>query len=106
MVLEYHKKRGTRGFKDEIVADFLVKFPGSKIPSKNAIHKMWEKQIRLGTVNNCNSKQSPGDSFCGRTRTVRTEETVQEVKEKMDRDSLKVMGDVNYSLVNTARRNV
>ena len=90
LVMEYHKRKGTRNFKEELVNDFLVKFPGARSPSKNMIKKMWEKQMKLGTVLNCNSKTSPGESCSGRPRTSRTLENMVQVKAVLDRDAPKV----------------
>ena len=43
LVLEYHKRRGTRNFKNQLVQDFVEKFPDTRVPSKNVMKKMWEK---------------------------------------------------------------
>ena len=67
--------------------------------------KIWEKQMKLGTVNNCCSKVSPGDSYSGRPKSARSNENVERVRATMDRDALKVLGDQNTSPVNSARRN-
>ena len=66
---------------------------------------MWKKQVTKGTVNNCNSKTSPGETHSGRPRTQRTEEKKVTVKAIMDRDSTKEIGDSTESPVNSARRN-
>ena len=90
LVLEYHRRRGTRNFKHQLIQDFLVKFPGTRAPSKNTITYMWEKQMELGTVLNCNSKTSPGDTHSGRTRLTRTPSNMARVKAVLDRDAPKV----------------
>ena len=66
LVLEHHKRRGTRNCHTLLVRDYLAMFPGSRTPSKQAVRNMWRKQNELGTVNNCNSKVSPGDSHSHR----------------------------------------
>ena len=91
LVMEYHKRRGIKGFKTQLVLDFTTRFPGVRVPGKNAIKEMWEKQIRLGTVLNCNSKSSPGDTHSGRFRTTRTPANMARVKAVMDRDAPKVI---------------
>ena len=107
LVLEYHKKRdrGRQGFFDEILVDFQQKFPTSRIPSKRAIIKMHKKQMEKGTVPNTNSKSSPGASHSGRRKTARSPQNVAAVKNVMDRDSAKVLGDPTVSPVSSARRN-
>ena len=90
LAFEYHKRKGTRGFKDQIIADFQIQFPGARVPGKNHIVKIWRKQMENGTVNNCNSKTSPGDSYSGRPRTARTPANTVLVKNVMDRDAVKV----------------
>ena len=65
-----------------------------------------KKQNQLGTVNNCNSKHSPGNSHSGRRLTVRTPPVQAEVRRVMDRDAPKRRGDPNVSPVNSARRNI
>ena len=90
LAFEYHKRRGGRGFKPELLADYQAKFPGSRLPSTNQIKNIWEKQMEKGTVLNCNSKSSPGDTYSGRRRSVRTPANTVLVKGVMDRDSVKV----------------
>ena len=88
LVFEYNKRKGTRNFKDEILTQFEAKFPGVRRPGTNQMAYVWRKQMEKGTVNNCNSKSSPGDTYSGRTRTVRTPALL--VKGVMDRDAVKV----------------
>ena len=106
LVLEHHKRRGTRNCHTLLVRDYLAMFPGSRTPSKQAVRNMWRKQNELGTVNNCNSKVSPGDSHSGKQRTIRTPPIQQAVKRVMDRDAPKRRDDPNVSPVSSARRNV
>ena len=105
LAMEYHKKKGTRGFKDELIQDFLTKFPNARRPSTNHLQNIWSKQIMKGTVLNCNSKSSPGITHSGRRRTVRTDPNKRRVKQVMDRDAVKQLGDGNHSPVSTSRRN-
>ena len=93
LCFEYHKRKGTQNFHPQLLADFQRKFPGARIPGKNIIIKIWKKQMTKGTVNNCNSKTSPGDSHSGRPRTVRTPAISANVKAVMDRDAVKVIID-------------
>ena len=46
--------------------------------------------MRLGTVLNCNSKSSRGDTESGRPRTSRTPANIGRVKAVMDRDAPEV----------------
>ena len=106
LAFEYHRLRGTRDFKPEILRTFQLKFPGVRAPNKNQMKRIWEKQMRTGTVNNNNSKSSPGLTHSGRPRTVRTPANKAAVKAVMDRDATKEMGDNTRSPVSSARRNV
>ena len=90
LAFEYHKYRGTRNFKAGMLAEFQARFPGARMPGPNTILKIWSKQMEKGTINNCNSKSSPGDSYSGRPRTARTPANQVLVKGVMDRDAVKV----------------
>ena len=70
------------------------------------MRRIWKKQIENGTVNNCNSKASPGDTYSGRPRTQRTAENIGDVKNVMDRDASKRIGDDTVSPINSSRRNI
>ena len=87
LAFEYHKRMGTNNFKADIEREFLQKFPGIRLPVVNQMRRIWKKQIENGTVNNCNSKASPGDTYSGRPRTQRTAENIGDVKNVMDRDA-------------------
>ena len=102
---EYHKLKGTKNFKPKILRHFQLKFPTTRVPGKNQMKRIWEKQMLKGTVNNCNSQASPGPTHSGRTRTARTPPTVAAVKGVLDRDSTKEIGDDTVSPVSSARRN-
>ena len=52
---EYHKRKGNRNFKDQLVQDLINRFPGMRRPSKILC-----KQMRTGTILNSNSKSSLG----------------------------------------------
>lgn len=106
LVMEYHRRRGTRDFKQQLVQDFQGRFPGTRAPGKNMIVKMWEKQMANGTVHNLNSATSPGGSHSGRPRTTRTQQNKDAVKAVMDRDAGKEIGDGNASPVSSGRKNV
>ena len=106
LAFEYHRLRETRDFKAEILRGFQLKFPGLRAPSKNTMKRIWEKQMATGTVNNNNSKSSPGLTHSGRPRTVRTPPNNAAVKTVMDRDATKEIGDATRSPVSSARRNV
>ena len=105
LALEYHKNKGKKCFKEQVLDAFVAKFPGVRRPSKNQMRNVWQKQIKNGTVNNCNSKSSPGETYSGRPKTARSPPNIQAVKDKCDRDAQKVMGDPNVSPVSSARRN-
>ena len=98
LVLEYHKRRGTKGFKPQLVLDFLVRFPRARAPGKNTIKRLWEKQTEKGTILNCNSMTSPGETHSGRPRTSRTPTNMARVKTVMDRDApkVKIMLNINF----------
>ena len=106
ILLEYAKRRGGRNFFQGIMADFQLKFPGVRIPDKKTVRNLYNKQVKNGTVNNCNSKSSPGDSHSGRPRSGRSPQNIADVKVVMDRDATKRLGDATVSPVSSARRNV
>ena len=106
LAFEYHKRKGTMEFKDGIARDFLARFPGARQPGKDQMRRIWLKQMQKGTVNNCNSKTSPGDTHSGRPRTQRTDQNKTAVKTVLNRDAQKRLGDNTVSPVNSARRNV
>ena len=105
LLLEYHKQKGTRNFKANIVNEFMIKFPNARRPGKNYLTKVFKKQIDHGTVLNLNSKASPGPSHSGRSRSRRNQATMNQVKAVMDRDAAKQIGQRNVSPVSSARRN-
>ena len=106
LAFEYHKYRGTRGFVQRIFTAFQLRFPGTRVPGQHQMRLIWEKQMGKGTVNNCNSKASPGPTYSGRPRTARTPANAVAVKAVMDRDAAKEMGDATVSPVSTSRINV
>ena len=63
LCLEYHKRKGHRDFLPGLLEEFSVKFPEARIPAHSTVRKIYSKQMRNGTVVNCNSKSSPGDSI-------------------------------------------
>ena len=71
----------------------------------SSVHRLYRKLKDKGTINNLNSAASPGQTHSGRPRTSRTPPKCQEVKNVMDRDSTKELGDPNVSPVSSARRN-
>ena len=101
-----HSKRGKRNCHPVLMRKFLAKFPGARRPGKDTVKKIWRKQMNFCTVNNVNSKSSPGDSHSGRHRTVRTPPIQQAVKAVMDRDAPKKRDDATVSPVSSARRNI
>ena len=105
LALEFHKRRGTRDFLPELLADFSAQFPGARVPSLNAIRKIHEKFILLGTINNVNSKNSPGASHSGRPKTSTSDQNKQRVKAVLDRDRVKEIGDNAVSPISSCRRN-
>ena len=92
-------RRNTRFL--NIRRDFTVKFPQSRVPSKQAVRDIVKKFDTSSTVHNLNSKKSPGNTYSGRPRTVLTNATIMAVSRK--RDKLKVMDDPS---VNTCRSNI
>ena len=105
LTLEFYKRRGCKNFFPGLLTDFQNKFPGARQPAKSTVRRLCNKQLSLGTVNNCNSKASPGPTHSGRHRTVRTPPNAQEVKDVLDRDKLKQEGDPNVSPISSAWRN-
>ena len=105
LALEFYRRRGTKNFFPGLLADFQNKFPGARQPAESTVRRLCSKQLSLGTINNCNSKASPGPSYSGRPRTVRTPPNVAEVKNVLDRDKTKHVGDPTVSPVSSARRN-
>ena len=109
LALEYHKRQlkyKRKGFIDQLIADFLTEFPGSRAPAPRSIRYIVAGFKESGTVLNRNSDKSAGPSHSGRPRTVRTVADTQRLKAVLDRDSTKRIGDPNVSPVSTARRNV
>ena len=43
LAMEFHRRRGTRDFMPELLADFTARFPGARVPSSEAIRKMHKK---------------------------------------------------------------
>lgn len=105
LALEYHKRKGSNNFKQQLVFDFQAKFPNARTPGKNQIRLIWKKQLENGTVHNLNSKSSPGHGHSGRPRTTRNPVNIAAVKRAMDRDCGKGIGERGTSPVNSARRN-
>ena len=105
LALEFYRRRGTRNFFPGLLTDFQNRYPGARQPAESTVRRLCAKQLSLGTVNNCNSKSSPGASYSGRPRTKRTPPNAQEVKNVLDRDKNKRVGDPNVSPVSSARRN-
>ena len=105
LALEFHKRRGTKNFLPQLLADFAAQFPGARVPSLNAIRKMHDKFNRLGTINNVNSKTSPGATHSGRPKTSTSDQNKQRVKAVMDRDRVKELSDNAVSPISSGRRN-
>ena len=106
LMLEYHKRRGKKNFVPGMFDDFNVLFPEVRRPVKSTLRKLLEKQKLKGTILNCNKVSSPGESHSGHRRSVNTPENQEAVKNVMDRDCAKQLGDATVSPVSTARRNV
>ena len=105
LALEYYKHRGTRNFMPQLLADFAAQFPGARVPSLNTIREIHDKFVRLGTINNVNSKNSPGATHSGRPKTSTSDQNKQRVKAVMDRDRVKEIGDNAVSPISSGRRN-
>ena len=69
LALEFHKRRGTKGFLPGLLADFAAQFPAARVPGLNSIREMHKKLNFLGTINNVNSASSPGATHSGRPKT-------------------------------------
>ena len=106
LALEYHKRKDQYGFKAALIRDIQVRFPTARVPGKNTLQQIWEKQMNHGTVLNCNSKTSPGQTCSGRPRTSTTPAMKTALKAVLDRDAVKRDGDATVSPVSSARRNV
>ena len=50
-----------------LIHDFQAQFPGTRPPAPKTIRAICKKQVEKGTVLNCNSANSPGDTHSGRT---------------------------------------
>ena len=92
------KARGTMNVQEE----FRLKYPESKVPLQSTIYRIWQKQNRVFTVHNLNSKSSPGETFSGRPRSAITPENIQAVQDMLDRDCEKEYDDPS---INSCRRN-
>ena len=106
VLLEYAKKKGGKKFFQGLFAAFQIKFPGARVPDETTVRRLYKKQSENGTVNNCNSKSSPGASYSGRRRSGRSPQNIAGAKAVMDRDATKRLGDATVSPVSSARRNV
>lgn len=104
-MMEYHKRKGHRNFLPSLLQDFRARFPGIRVPANSTIRRIFEKQVQKGTVLNCNSAKSPGDTHSGRRRSARTDANKAAVKQVMDRDAQKQIGDANVSPVSSCRLN-
>ena len=105
LMMEYHKKKGGKNFLPDLLHRFRVKFPGIRLPATSTIRRIFAKQLEKGTVLNCNSATSPGLTNSGRRRTSRTIQNRIAVKQVMDRDAQKHIGDANVSPVSSCRLN-
>ena len=103
LMMEYHKKKGGKNFLPDLLHRFRVKFPGIRLPATSTIRRIFGKQLEKGTVLNCNSATSPGLTNSGRRRTSRTIQNRIAVKQVMDRDAQKHIGDANVSPVSSCR---
>ena len=92
-------------FLQGIIDDFMANWPNARRPCKDTIRRIYKKQEANGTILNLNSKTSPGPSHSGRPRTMRTPANTAAVKQVMDDDAAKQIGDGNVSPVSSARRN-
>ena len=43
LMLEYHKRKGTRNFVPQLLADFAQKFPGARVPHRNTLVNVFKK---------------------------------------------------------------
>lgn len=96
-----------KNFWPELNQRYMEAFPMSRLPAKNTVRNLMKKQLSKFTMHNCNSKDSPGNTHSGRTRTVVTERNKRRVKRIMDRDSAKNLGRIgrDQSPINSGRRN-
>ena len=70
LLFEYLKRRGGMDFLPGLIHDFQAQFPGTRPPAPKTIRAICKKQVEKGTVLNCNSANSPGDTHSGRTSTT------------------------------------
>ena len=84
LAMEFHRRRGTRDFMPGLLADFAAQFPGVRVPSEMAIRNLHKKFFALGTINNVNSKSSPGVTHSGRPKSSTSDDNKQRVKVVMD----------------------
>ena len=103
IALEYHKLRGSYKCYSKVMAIFNNKFPGVKKPTIKTVKNIWKKQNEHFSVHNLNSKLSPGNTYSGRPRSVRTPPNIQAVKDVLDEDAIK---DPDAPDINSARKNV
>ena len=104
-MLGYAREKGSRDFMPRLLNEFAVKFPNTRVPHVNTVRKLFDKQVSLGTINNVNSVKSPGVTHSGRRKTVNTNLVRNNVRNILDQDSVKELGDRATSPVSTARRN-
>ena len=56
MAIEYYKNFGTRDFMDDIIADFVARYPGAIPPSRKTIWRQAKHLDHFSTLHNLNSK--------------------------------------------------
>ena len=105
LMLGYAREKGSRDFMPRLLNEFAVKFPNTRVPHMNTVRKHFDKQVSLGTINNVNSVKSPGVTHSGRRKTVNTNLVRNNVRNILDQDSVKELGDRATSPVSTARKN-
>lgn len=107
LALDYHKLKGKRNIYEQVINSFRLAFPGARIPVKRSIRLMYNKLKRNCTVLNCNSKASPGLTYSGSKRTVRTPLNTRRVKNTLIQDARKLRKNIgrDHSPLSSSRRN-
>ena len=60
LLFEYIKLKGRKSFLPDLIRRFQEKFNTERAPSLSTITRILDKQLSTGTINNLNSKTSPG----------------------------------------------
>ena len=92
LVMEYHKRRGIKGFKSQLELDFTTKFLESEFLRKMLLRRCGRSRSRWDLFSTATPRAvGPVDTHSGRIRNSRTPANMARVKAVIDRDAPKVI---------------